>query len=809
MTPGTVALVAMSTALLLGPPAAAAPPTTGGTIELADAGARLRGAGEGARAGWAVALLPDAVASGEPGNIGDDGAVRIMPIEVTPGSRVPKKRGTVLRGPEHARTGRAIAATTDYNGDGDSALLVGAPAGDGESGIVYAVFAPTDIGDVRLEDAGRAVATIRGAAPGDKLGAAVAWIPDIDGDKRRELLLGAPGASPMGRERAGAAYVISSSLVTPGATIELSDPASAMLAIAGPRRLAEAGRAVGNVEDGGGLLIGAPGIATAFVLLGSHAGVVDLATEPSLIRLVGPPGSRAGWALAVPGQVAGDALPDIAVGAPAAGTGSLASSGAVYIAAGRTAPGTVQLGIGPTMMRGAARNDKAGTALAAAGDVDGDGIGDLLVGAPGASPLGRPDAGAAYLVFGSVPVDLALLGRSGVRIVGKRRQRVGTSVAGGLDVAGRSDPDVVIGAPGSPRTARVGVAALLSNPRRPFAGGRGGACSHSLAVVLDDSDAIRDEDEHELRAEALELLLDQPANDERLVNAVEMTTRPVEIFSPLVIGSSGYEDQSQTVDKLVEKTIGDRKGRDVSGTDLDAGVHTAVSLGARTEAALVIAGDATTPATPPPGVRVDVLAVDVARPSPAEQRLRALATTSDGGQFMSIGASAIQAAAALIDAPQRCQQPQPIGINGRRVDDPSMLDAVATMLRSNRALTSTLRVLPGRPFADYVISWDDPSVKLPAPAIDIRPRGRRQPMHFSRREVKRALDGSPRHSRLINGERGATWMTLRIRLTAPDVSAVAARPYGVIRARHRHRRIRGGSSAVQPVRAYPQFFVGQ
>jgi FG-GAP repeat/FG-GAP-like repeat len=68
---------------------------------------------------------------------------------------------------------------------------------------------------------------------------------------------------------------------------------------------------------------------------------------------------------------------------------------------------------------GEKRSDVAGASVAAAGDVNGDGHADVIVGAPLADPLGRQDAGSAYVIFGPAPrgrLELGALGRRGFRI---------------------------------------------------------------------------------------------------------------------------------------------------------------------------------------------------------------------------------------------------------------------------------------------------------------------------------------------------------------------------------------------------------
>src|SRR5207248_4087285 len=89
-------------------------------------------------------------------------------------------------------------------------------------------------------------------------------------------------------------------------------------------------------------------------------------------------------------------------------------SGVSYVVFGKTGTDTVQLsavalGSGGFVMNGAAPYDSAGRSVAGAGDVNGDGLDDLLIGADGVDVHGS-NAGAAYVVFGKTgtsPVDLS------------------------------------------------------------------------------------------------------------------------------------------------------------------------------------------------------------------------------------------------------------------------------------------------------------------------------------------------------------------------------------------------------------------
>jgi hypothetical protein len=103
-----------------------------------------------------------------------------------------------------------------------------------------------------------------------------------------------------------------------------------------------------------------------------------------------------------------------------------------------------------------------GSALAAAGDVNGDGREDLIVGARSAAPFGRSYAGAAYVIYGSsatTDVDLASLPPTrGVMIAGSAPgDHAGMAVAGVGDINGDGYADVAVGSPDADPLGREGA----------------------------------------------------------------------------------------------------------------------------------------------------------------------------------------------------------------------------------------------------------------------------------------------------------------------------------------------------------------
>ncbi len=165
-----------------------------------------------------------------------------------------------------------------------------------------------------------------------------------------------------------------------------------------------------------------------------------------------------GFSTAPVGDVDHDGLDDFAVAGVVADTQGRTNNGRVWIVAGQDDVANVDLiapEAGQVIMTidGRGSEDRLGS-IAPAGDVDGDGIDDLVLGAYTATPWGSGVAapGSAWVVFGGNggAIDLASLGTAGFPIYGPKRQRdrLGVSVSAAGDVNADGLDDVLIGGDG-------------------------------------------------------------------------------------------------------------------------------------------------------------------------------------------------------------------------------------------------------------------------------------------------------------------------------------------------------------------------
>jgi hypothetical protein len=862
-------LVVLATA---GVARATGPLPVGGTVDLLRADLQVAGTASGDDTGNAVAFVGDvnhdgapdlaiAAPNASPGARSHAGTVSVLlsrqGLAVTLGD--PSVAVMRIDGPvPNARIGKSVAGLGDVNGDGIDDLAIGAPSlgvsGRTGSGTAFVVYGSTDASPVDLAKLGARGYRIRGPVASDRLGAAVAKLPDVDGDGRAEIALGAPGADPGGRSSAGSVFVVLSAR-QPSTVVDLATPAWPGWRIDGPAPLALAGSSLADAGDVNGdgasdLLVGAPkapaaaGVSAAYVVWARapNQGAIDLgALGDGGIALLGLPRDTAGTSVAGVGDVNGDGLADVAIGANHASANGLFRSGSVYVVYGSATPGSLALAETPAMgvrLDGARRGDQLGISVSPAGDVDGDGAPDLLVGANGQDPLGRPSAGGAYVVFGlATPgvVDLGLAGRRAVRLAGVNAGDFsGNAVAGGSITDADGHPVLVVagyhaGAPDIGKPGRIWVMTLpglapplpLTPPRACATGAR------NVEVLIDDSGSMLTSDPGVLRRQALELMLSKPGNVGRVLGAEEFGTRPEEIFPPLVIGLAGFDQQRDTVLGLLTEHITANAGQ----TNYTSAFTAAPQLNPTADAQILLT-DGYHNVGPDLSIsiaRVPTYTVGFGRVTPSNsggRRLNQIAQATGGQAFLGVTADDLQPVLNHIDSLVACETPFRTTPTGTAAPNPGNAPATVPAVISNAAPTATFQsVVPAAAIrlpatAEMVLSWSSDKVRLDADSIQFR-YGRRTALKISAAKLRRAATGVRASVGRVHfrGNRGGTFVVFRFtgldHIRRARVAAAARSPWKitvhVTNHHHKHKRpsrrvARSSASPSARVRAYTQWY---
>ncbi|MBI2339845.1 MAG: FG-GAP repeat protein [Deltaproteobacteria bacterium] len=194
----------------------------------------------------------------------------------------------------------------------------------------------------------------------------------------------------------------------------------------------------------------------------SLSGTISLSSADA--KLIGEAASDwAGYSVSGAGDVDGDGLGDILVGARGNDAGGASDAGAAYLVLGPVS-GTGSLSTASAKLTGETAYDNAGSSVASAGDANGDGLSDILVGAryngTGSLLAGGSAVGAAYLVYGSVSGTMSL-SSADAKLTGEAASDYAGSVSGAGDADGDGFSDILVGAYGEDAGGSSAGAAYL------------------------------------------------------------------------------------------------------------------------------------------------------------------------------------------------------------------------------------------------------------------------------------------------------------------------------------------------------------